>query len=171
MSADERILRLENAMATLAELSAQHNERMAQNDERKAQHDERISAIARQNELLLTLVAKHDERMAQNDQRTSTLAQQNELLLKLTAQHDGRIASLEKSFQALTQLAVSASERADQHGAWINQLGAAQAEADAKIAALADAQIRTEKALARLTLKVDNLTDLVRGGRNGQTES
>ena len=164
MSADERILRLENAMATIAELAAQHNERMAQ-------HDERSAALARQNELLLKLGAQHEERMTQHEERISAIARQNELLLKLTAQHDGRTASLEKSFQALTQLAVSASERADQHGAWINQLGAAQAETEVKIAALADAQVRTEEALARLTLKVDNLTDLVRGGRNGEAGS
>ena len=150
MSADERNLRFENAMATLAELAARHDERMAQHDEHMAQHNERI-------------------------------------------------ASLEKSFQTLTQLAVSASERADQHGAWINQLGTAQAESDvkiaaladaqihteegmnalraaqtnsdAKLAALADAQIRTEEALTRLTLKVNDLTELVRGGRNGRNES
>ncbi len=48
-------------------------------------------------------------------------------------------------------------ERADRHEQWIDELHAAQANSEAKIAALADAQIRTEETLRRLL-----------EGRNGQ---
>ena len=111
-----------------------------------------------------------------------------------------RVVDLEKAFVQLTQLAISASERADTHEKWINSLGsnmerlsarmeelaAAQANSEVKIAALTDAQIRTEdaiakssdameksiaksndaiaktnEALASLTSRVDHLTGLV----------
>jgi chromosome segregation ATPase len=108
-----------------------------------------------------------------------------------------RLSRLENAFVTLTRLAESMSERMDQHLDWINQLGDAQANADARIAALADAQIhteermvrvetalatlvdaqaRTEAALARLAesqahtdQKLDALIDIVREGRNGKS--
>jgi hypothetical protein len=76
----------------------------------------------------------------------------------------------------------------DQHLRWINQLSEAQANSDAKIAALADAQIRTEEtirdlaartdaALVRLAesqvhtdQRLDALIDIVREGRGGNTQ-
>jgi len=82
-------------------------------------------------------------------------------LEELAARSDGRTSDLEKHFKMLTQLIVSASERADTHEAWINRLGEAQANASAQIAALADAQIRTEEALTTLTARVDRIAALV----------
>jgi chromosome segregation ATPase len=61
-----------------------------------------------------------------------------------------RPAELERSFVTLTHLAESASERADTHQEWINLLGKAQAETETKIAALVDAQVRTEDVIGRL---------------------
>lgn len=84
---------------------------------------------------------------------------------------EDRVLQLEKSFQTLTQLAVSASERSDQQLAWINQLGTAQAETEVKLAALIDAQVRTEDALASLTAKVDRLADKVDALVNAQVET
>ena len=100
---------------------------------------------------------------------------------------EDRVTELERSFITLTRLLESASERADTHESWINQLGTAQAEtetklaalvdaqirtddkitvlvaaqtrSDDKIAALADAQIKTESALRQLIARVDKLTD------------
>ncbi len=69
----------------------------------------------------------------------------------------GHIAGLERSFQMLTELARSADGRMDTHQSWINALGEAQANADARIAALADAQIRTE--------------DIIREGRSRADEA
>ncbi len=107
---------------------------------------------------------------------------------------ESRIKTVEEAMQALTQLAVSASERMDTHESWINILGssaealtarmeelaAAQTNSEVKIAALTDAQIKTEdsitktnEALASLTVRVDHLTELVERfiseGRNGNS--
>ena len=108
-----------------------------------------------------------------------------------------RLSRLENAFVTLTRLAESMDERMDQHLDWINQPGEAQANADARIAALANAQIhaeermvrvetalatlveaqaRTESALTRLAEsqahtdeKLDALIDIVREGRNGKS--
>lgn len=103
MTVEERVLRLENAFATLSELVAQEAARA---------------------DTLLRIVRDHDERM-----ETQT--------------------------------------------GWINQLGAGQAElqraqteAEAKIAALADAQIRTEEAQAETNRQLRELAEIVRAGRN-----
>ncbi|HEY0407727.1 MAG TPA: hypothetical protein VGC89_18475 [Pyrinomonadaceae bacterium] len=75
----------------------------------------------------------------------------------------------------LVTLAESANER-------MNALSAAQANSEVKIAALADAQIRTEASMTNLTEKMaqlaeaqahtdqrlDALIDIVREGRNGK---
>ena len=83
---------------------------------------------------------------------------------------EDRVAELERSFVAVTQLLTSQSERSDTHGAWINQLGAtqaelsaAQAETERKIAALVDAQINTEDKLGRLETAVGQLVEKVDG--------
>ncbi len=61
-----------------------------------------------------------------------------------------RITRLEQAFVALTDLLQKMDARADRHETWIDELHAAQANTDAKLAALTDAQIQTEAALRRL---------------------
>ncbi len=86
-----------------------------------------------------------------------------------------RIATVEEAVKLLTELALSANER-------MGDLEEAQANSERKIAALADAQIRTEEAIANLTGKMaehsaqqahtdqrlDALIDIVREGRAGK---
>ncbi len=115
MTTEERVLRIENAFATLSELVAQSHELAAQ-----------------------------AQRLAAESQALA--AQSQELASRVSE----RTTNLERSIEILTELARNASERADTHDAWINQLGRAQAESEQKIAALADAQIRTEDALKKL---------------------
>jgi peptidoglycan hydrolase CwlO-like protein len=105
---------------------------------------------------------------------------------------EDRVAQLESAFVTLTRLVQNHGERFDTHLGWINQLGAAQAELTAaqanseqKIAALVDAQIRTEDELRRLAeaqrhseataaeanARLDRLAAMVERlmeGRNGQ---
>lgn len=144
---EDSILRLENAMATLAEISAQHNERLA--------------AIERSNQRL--------EQTVQS-------------LKELTAGVQRRVTRLEESY-------VTAVELLQSHHDGITEMRTAQANADARIAALADAQIRTEAAMERGNERVqtalaqlaesqthtdqrlDALIDIVRGRRNGQSEN
>jgi chromosome segregation ATPase len=136
---EERILRLENAMTTLAEISAQHNERLA--------------AIERSNQRL--------EQTVQS-------------LKELTAGVQRRVTRLEESY-------VTAVELLRSHHDGIMELRAAQAHADARITALADAQIRADErqqttltqmaeSQAHTDRRLDALIDIVRGGRNGQSD-
>lgn len=125
---EDRILRLENAMATLAEISAQHNERLAA-------HEERLAAIERTNQRL--------EQTVQS-------------LKELTADTQRRVTRLEESYVTVVELLRS-------HHDGITEMRTAQANADAKIAALADAQIHSER-------KLNELIDIVRGNRNGESD-
>jgi vacuolar-type H+-ATPase subunit I/STV1 len=109
-----------------------------------------------------------------------------------------RVANLEQAFLALSHLAKRADERHEsvaqsinllteliqRHDARFGEVQAEQSNADVRLAALADAQIRTEEALRALTVKVDALTDaqqhtderlkalidIIQGERNGQAE-
>ena len=132
---EDRILRLENAMATLAEISAQHNERLA--------------AIERTNQRL--------EQTAQSlEQTAQSLEQTVQSLKELTADTQRRVTRLEESYVMVVELLRS-------HHDGITEMRAAQANADAKIAALADAQIHSER-------KLNELIDIVRGSRNGESD-
>jgi hypothetical protein len=75
-----------------------------------------------------------------------------------------RINTVDEARRILAQLAVSASERADTHEQWINELGAAQIE-------LTKAQARTEAALAETNERLNTLINVferhLSEGRNG----
>ena len=98
-----------------------------------------------------------EERLLKLENAFNTLAE-------LAAKSNERTSELEQSFVTLTQLAVSASERMDTQMGWINSLGAAQAE-------LTQAQANTEKALASLTARVDQLSETVERYISGQRDS
>jgi len=126
---EESTRRLENAMAKLAETSAQH-------DERLAVHEERLAAIERTNEVLKALAADAHQLLANMQRRVTGLEEVNATLVKLLRHHnDG-----------------------------ITEMRAAQAHADAKIAALAESQAHTDR-------RLDALIDIVRTRFNGRSES
>jgi phage-related tail protein len=131
-----------------------------------------------------------EERLVRLENAFATLAELERSLAKLANKHHERISTLEQSFQILVQLAQSADERMGQHLAWINQLGEAQANTEAKMAALTDAQIKTDEALSSLAesqarlaesqarlaesqahsdRRLDALIDIVREWRNGKS--
>ncbi len=58
-----------------------------------------------------------------------------------------RVTQLEQAFVTVTRMLQNHSERLDTHMDWINQLGAAQAESERRIAQLIDEHIRTEETL------------------------
>ena len=100
-----------------------------------------------------------EERLLRLENSFNTLAE-------LAAQSEARTATLTELMtqsQARTDMLVELvrgiNERSETHTTWINELGAAQANSEHKIAALVDAQIKTEEALQRLTEKVDRLAD------------
>ena len=80
---------------------------------------------------------------------------------------DERLAQLEQTQRIMVELLRRADERMDTHQDWINQLGTAQAELDAKMAALVDAQISTEDALRELS-KAQARTDAQIAETNAQ---
>lgn len=86
-----------------------------------------------------------------------------------------RVKTVEEAIQILKKLLIKADERTNKHPTWINHHGKAQERDYARIAALADAQIRTEETVARLSEAqartdacLDALIDIVRKDRNGQ---
>lgn len=99
-----------------------------------------------------------------------------------------RTASLENALAILVRLAQDLDERLNIQLSWINQLGEAQANSEAKIAALADAQIQTEETMRDLAARtdatfarlaesqahtdrrLDALIDIVREGRGGNSQ-
>ncbi|HVG30020.1 MAG TPA: hypothetical protein VM864_10005 [Pyrinomonadaceae bacterium] len=137
MSAEDRILRLENAISTLAEMAAEQQRLAAE----QASGQQRLSA--------------EQQRLSAEQQR-------------LAAEQQRRTARLEESFVALIELSRSHDEGLDELRSGQVELRAAQTESEQKIAALVDAHIRTEDALARLA---ETVNDILRNGRNGQPSS
>jgi ABC-type transporter Mla subunit MlaD len=122
MSEEESRLRFEKAMATLAEISAQH--------------DERLAAIERTNEILKALAADAHQWLANMQRRATGLEETNSTLVDLLGrQHEG-----------ITEMR-AAQAHAD---ARIAVLAESQANSDAKIAALAESQTHTDKRLDAL---------------------
>jgi hypothetical protein len=115
-------LRLENAMAKLAESSAQH--------------DERLAAIERTNEMLRELAAASQQLLANMQRRVTGLEEANATMVELLGRHHEGIT----------------------------EMRAAQANADAKIAVLAESQAHTDR-------RLDALIDIVRTRFNGQSEN
>jgi hypothetical protein len=98
-----------------------------------------------------------EDRVIKLESFAADVREHTRILTDILLRHDERIehdaartADLERHFKILTDLAVRASERADDADAGLAEMREAQANADARIAALADAQIRTEDALRKL---------------------
>jgi ABC-type transporter Mla subunit MlaD len=85
---------------------------------------------------------------------------------------ESRIKTVEEAMQALTQLAISASERADTHEQWINELAVEQVRLTRAQADLSEAQARTEIALAETNDRLNTLINVferhLSEGRNGK---
>lgn len=62
----------------------------------------------------------------------------------------GLVRTVDERSNGLLQLVQSIEERSSTQQEWINQLGATQANAEVKISALTDAQIRTEETFNRM---------------------
>ena len=95
---------------------------------------------------------------------------------------DERLTNLQEFAGLMMQWARRAEERLDEFREGMNELREAQANSEAKIAALADAQIRTEGVVSALgeqmrelaatqahsDQRLDALIDIVRGIRQGE---
>jgi hypothetical protein len=120
-----------------------------------------------------------------SEDRITPLENAFSTLAELAADHQRRISRLEESFVMLVDLTRN-------QDAGMDDLRAAQAEAERKIAALADANLRTEESQAHMAeafgrlaealrhlaeaqahsdQRLDALIDIVHGWRNGQPPS
>lgn len=84
------------------------------------------------------------------DDRVLRLEKAFASLEALAARSDERTSDLEEHFRMLTQLTVSASERADTHESWINSLGTRMEELAESQKGLTEAQKQTEARLSEL---------------------
>ncbi len=89
---------------------------------------------------------------------------------------ESRIKTVEEAMQALTQLAISASERMNTHESWINELAAEQVTLAAEQARfaraqanLSEAQARTEAVMAETGERLNALIDVVEKFISGQS--
>src|SRR5215212_8450552 len=107
----------EESTSRLENAMAKLAETSAQHDERLAVHEERLAAIERTNEMLRALAADAHQLLANMQRRDTGLEEANATLVKLLQHHnDG-----------------------------ITEMRAAQANADARIAALAESQAHTNR--------------------------
>jgi hypothetical protein len=121
------------------------------------------------------LSAEQQRQSAEQQRRTARLEESLVVLIELSRSHNESIDEL-RSGQIELRAAQTESEQkiAALVDAQIRTEGAhaaladAHAASDQKIAALADAHIRTEDALARLA---ETVNDILRNGRNGQSPS
>lgn len=136
-------------MATLAEISAQHNERLA--------------AIERSNQRLEQTVQAIGELTANVQRRVPRLEESYVTVVELLRNHHEGFTEM-RAAQANADAKIAALANAQIRGEeTMNVLKAAQADADAKIAALAVSQANSDR-------KLDALIDIVRGGRNGESD-
>lgn len=70
-------------------------------------------------------------------------------------QTEARVDNHQTQLDILTELARHADERLNTQLSWLNELGEAHANLDAKMAALTDAQIKTEGALANAQIRTE----------------
>jgi hypothetical protein len=140
---EESTRRLEKAMAKLAETSAQQNGWLAAHEERLAAHEESLAA--------------HKERLA-------AIERTNEILEALAADAHQLLANMQRRVTGLEEANATVVELLGRHHEGITELRAAQANADAKIALLAESQAHTGR-------RLDALIDIVRGRLNGQSGS
>jgi chromosome segregation ATPase len=154
---EERNLRLENAMATLAEISAQHDERLAAIERSNQRLEQTTQRLEQGFQSLIELAANQHERITGVERTTQMLAD-------LAADHQQLMANLQRRVTGLeeSQVMLVAMLRRQHDG--VTEMRAAQANADAKIAFLAESQAHSDR-------KLDALIDIVRGGRNGQSEN
>ncbi|HEY6186040.1 MAG TPA: hypothetical protein VIW80_00065 [Pyrinomonadaceae bacterium] len=99
--------------------------------------------------------------MKREDERQDTVGQSIKLLTEMIQHHEQRLDTVyAEQSNADERIAALADAQIRTEDA-LKELSATQSNADTRIAALADAQIRTEEVLAKLTGKLDRLADTV----------
>ena len=139
MSEEERLLRLENAVTTLAELAA-GQQRLSAEQQRQSADQERI-------------ISEQQRQMGDQQRRTARPEESFLMLTEMLGRHEDSFGEL-RAAQAETEQKIASLVDAiirieEAHGSAIGGARAAQADTDRKLAALVDAQIRIEEAHSR----------------------
>jgi septal ring factor EnvC (AmiA/AmiB activator) len=95
------------------------------------------------------------------DERHDSVSESIKLLTQMIQHHDERFDRSEAEQSNADARIAALADAQIRTGDALKELSAAQSNADTRIAALADAQIKTEEALAKLTGKLDRLADTV----------
>ena len=168
---EDRILRLENAMATLAEISAQHNERLAATERSNQRLEQTVQKLEQTVQKLEQTVQRLEQGFqaltelgANQHERATGVERTTQTLAELAADHQQLMANMQRRVTGLEEANNTMVELLQRHHDGITEMRAARANGDAKIAALADAQLHSER-------KLNELIDIVRGRLNGQSGS
>ncbi len=140
MTTEERVLKLENAFSTLAQLAAESNERTS---------------------TLAQLAVQSNERTSKLEQNGQALEQSIQLLLELAARQDTRTSDTEHSIRLLLELAQTQSSRIDDHDERQRQVAAHLDVLGERMTELAVAQANTEQVMSQLAARVDHLSETV----------
>jgi chromosome segregation ATPase len=124
MSADERILRLENALATLAELSAHQEQRITRLEEISGRLEEGFRALAQ--------VSVDQQR------RVARLEESYVALVEMLGRHDDRLDADAARQDELRAAQAETERRAAESERKIAELAEAQAHSDRRMDALID---------------------------------
>lgn len=140
MTDRERIERLENALTTLAEQTARNDRRWAELSERMAEQS-----------------AKHEMKMEELATVASRSERREQVLLELAADFRRLLGNHERRISDHTRLLEVLTEKLLRHDESIDELKAGQSDFDHKLAALTDAHLQTEEAMAEAGRKIDAL--------------
>jgi membrane protein involved in colicin uptake len=168
MSSEERILRLENAMATLAELSANQEQRTARLEESFLRLEESNRRLEESNrrleesnrrleegfEVLKRLAAEQQKMLANLNRRTGGLEEAFKALFEMSQSHHD-------SLDELRAVQVESERKAtDSEAEWKRWA----AEAERRVASLAASQAHSDR-------RLDALIDIVRKQRGGESRN
>jgi len=125
--------------------------------------EERIPRFEKAMAKLAESSAQHDEMLAAHKERLAAIERTNEILKALAADARQLLANMQRRVTGLEEVNVTLVKLLQHHNDGTTEMRAAQANADARIAVLAESQAHTDK-------RLDALIDIVRGGRNGQSD-
>ena len=158
MSEEERMLRLENAFATLSELAAR-------SQEVDSRHDARLDGLEESNRR----IADANRDLADSNKRISEtnrdLAESNRLIVEMMRRHDERLdefhAAREETDQKIAALVDAQIRIEEAHARGMDELRASLNALAAAMKQLAESQEHTDR-------RLDGLTDIVRDLRDGR---
>ena len=152
--AEERLLRLEEAVERLEAVVQRLAEAQARTDERLARLEEAV-------ERLEAAVQRLTEAQARTEERLTRLEEAVARLVEAQARTDERLTRLEEAVERLAEAQAKAEERLTRLEAVVQRLAEAQARTDERVTGLEQAYARVEVSLHELAQQVGKLSDTI----------